>query len=47
MGTHAKLNYIHIFRAIAIMIIVAGHCFGSHQVILKILLKIILQDGTV
>lgn len=47
MGTHAKLNYIHIFRAIAIMIIVAGHCFGSHQVILKILLNIILQDGTV
>ena len=47
MGTHAKLNYIHIFRAIAIIIIVAGHSISSKQEILKILLNIIIQDGTV
>ena len=47
MGTHAKLNYIHIFRAIAIIIIVAGHCFKSYQVMLDMFLKVILKDGTV
>lgn len=47
MGTHKKLNYIHIFRAIAIIIIVLGHSFNSSQTILNICLKIFLKDGTV
>lgn len=47
MGTHKKLNYIHVFRAIAIMIIVAGHCFSCHKPTLDIFLDIILKDGTV
>ena len=47
MGTHKKLNYIHVFRAIAIIIIVAGHCFNSNQEILKTFLNLILKDGTV
>ena len=47
MGSHKKLNYIHVFRAIAIFIIVAGHCIGSTDPVLGPLLKVIWQDGTV
>lgn len=36
MGTHKKLNYIYVFRAIAIIIIVARHCFKSYQPTLDI-----------
>lgn len=44
---HTKLNYIHVFRAIAIILIVAGHCLGSCTKILGHLFNVILNDGTV
>lgn len=47
MGSHKRLNYIHIFRAIAIFIIVAGHCVSSSDPVLGPLLNVIWQDGTV
>lgn len=47
MGTHQKLNYIHLFRALAILLIVAGHCFSSHQPLLEALSSSFLKDGTV
>ena len=47
MGTHQKLNYIHIFRAIAIIIIVAGHCFKSQQAFLGAICKALFPEGTV
>jgi len=46
MGNHAKLNYIHIFRAIAIIIIVAGHCIYSKQEILNQFFSTFLKGGT-
>lgn len=47
MGSHQRLNYIHIFRALAIIIIVAGHCFQSVHPVFGSLLHVLLQDGTV
>ena len=46
MGNHAKLNYIHIFRALAIIIIVAGHCVDSTQEILADFFNVFLKGGT-
>jgi len=47
MGNHAKLNYIHIFRAIAIIIIVLGHSVDTSHEIMGILVNIFIQGGTV
>ncbi len=47
MGNHAKLNYIHIFRAIAIIIIVAGHCLYCNQAIISNLVSVFIKGGTV
>ena len=47
MGTHKKLNYIHIFRALAIIMIVAGHCFGCRQPLISATINTLLKDGTV
>ena len=47
MGNHAKLNYIHIFRAIAIIIIVLGHSIDTSQEIIGSLLNVFVQGGTV
>ncbi|MCR4662599.1 MAG: hypothetical protein K5622_01765, partial [Endomicrobiaceae bacterium] len=38
--------YIHIFRAIAIIIIVAGHCFDCPQAILDSLVNVFIKGGT-
>ena len=46
MGNHAKLNYIHTFRAVAIIIIVAGHCIYSKQEILNQFFSTFLKGGT-
>ena len=47
MGSHQKLNYIHVFRALAIFIIVAGHCVAGTGPVSRPLLQSIVQDGTV
>lgn len=49
MGSHQKLNYIHLFRAIAIILIVLGHsCIaGCPYAILKSSLMEIFANGTV
>ena len=47
MGTHAKLNYIHIFRAIAIIIIVASHCVFSSSNMLTDFAVTFLKGGSV
>ena len=44
---HEKLNYINVFRAIAILLIVAGHTIQSEHAIWKPIFKTMLQDGTV
>ena len=43
---HAKLNYIHVFRAIAIIIIVAGHCVDSSSSIITNLFGTFIKGGT-
>ena len=49
MSTHQRLNYIHIFRAIAIIFIVSGHSFllECPNKDLQILLHEMLANGTV
>lgn len=45
------LNYINNFRGIAILFIIAGHClqpfYNDMSSVLKIILQVLLQDGTV
>lgn len=47
MGSHQRLNYIHVFRALAITMIVASHAIISPFPQFKPILNVLLQDGTV
>lgn len=42
-----KLNYINVFRALAILLIVAGHAVQTKHPVLKPIFNTFLQDGTV
>lgn len=44
---HKKLNYINVFRALAILFIVGGHSIHSRHPLLKPVCSVLLQDGTV
>ena len=46
MGTHTKLNYIHIFRAVAIIIIVLGHCVYASPSALNSFVDTFIRGGT-
>ena len=47
MGNHAKLNYIHTFRAVAIICIVLGHCFFSSSNMLMNCVNTLVKGGSV
>ncbi len=47
MGNHAKLNYIHVFRAVAIIFIVLGHCVFSSSTMLINFVNTFVKGGSV